>query len=58
MRLAIIDEYNNIFVEYDAKTFRELLVEYGTKYPTEIAFDKVVRDLRKEVTKKLESRSI
>jgi len=48
MRLAIIDESDKVFVEYDAQVFKKLLVKYAEEWGSvEKAFDLVVDDLKK-----------
>jgi len=52
MRLAIVDENDEIFVEYSAEVFKKLLVNYSKDMSVEDAFDKVVEDLKNLTTRK------
>lgn len=53
MRIAIVDQDENIYVQYDPDMFRQLLITYTTKYKDiGKAFDQAVADLRKEANRK------
>lgn len=46
MRLAIIDDNEDIFVEYDPEVFKKLLLSYSQTMPIDKAFENVVEDLK------------
>ena len=47
MHLAIIDENDEVFVEYDYEVFRKLLVQYAKEMTVEQAFEQVCEDLKR-----------
>jgi len=48
VRLAIVDENDKVYVEYDTEVFKKLLVKYAAEWGSvEKAFDLVVDDLKK-----------
>ena len=47
MHLAIVDDNDKMFVEYDAEVFKKLLIKYTEEWGSvEKAFDLVVDDLK------------
>ena len=47
MRLAIVDDNDEVFVEYDVEVFRKLLVKYFDEYKDLTrAFDEVITQLK------------
>ncbi|MFA5133091.1 MAG: hypothetical protein WC444_07230 [Candidatus Paceibacterota bacterium] len=46
MRLAIIDENDRVFVEYEPEVFKQLLINYSKEMSVEEAFTQVVLDLK------------
>ena len=47
MHLAIVDDNDEVFVEYDAEVFKKLLIQYSKEMTIEKAFEQVCEDLKK-----------
>jgi len=48
MRIAIIYDDNEIYVQFEPEKFRELFKQYLRKYKTiNAAFDRIIKDLKK-----------
>lgn len=53
MHLAIVDDNDKAYVEYDAEVFKKLLIKYTKEWGNvEKAFDLVVDDLKKLTLRK------
>ena len=46
MRLAIVDDNDEVYVEYDVEVFRKLLDKYMSTMSFDEAFNQVITDLK------------
>ena len=46
MRLAIVDDNDRVYVEYDVEVFRKLLAKNMETMPFDRAFDEVITSLK------------